>query len=159
MTGGGLKIVMEELSLHILDIVENSIDGGAKKVEIIVEEDSVKNRMMIEIRDDGRGMDEGTLGKVFDPFFTTRKVRKVGLGLPLLKQAAEAAGGGLNIESQPGQGSVVRASFQLDHIDRQPLGDMVQTLRLLVATHPEIRFIYKHRYEEEELCFDSQEEA
>ncbi len=148
---------MEELSLHILDIVENSLDGGAKKVEIIIEENSANNRMTIEIRDDGRGMDEATLAKVFDPFFTTRKVRKVGLGLPLLKQAAEAAGGELKVESQLGLGSVVRADFQLDHIDRQPLGDIIQTMRLLVATHPEIQFIYKHCYDGEELCFDSQE--
>ena len=151
-----MKIVMEELSLHILDIAENSIDSGAKKVEIIIEENSASNRMSIEIRDDGRGMDEATLARVFDPFFTTRKVRKIGLGLPLLKQAAEVAGGELKVESQLGWGTIIRAAFQLDHIDRQPLGDIVQTLRLLVATHPAIRFIYKHRYEDEELYFDSQ---
>jgi signal transduction histidine kinase len=110
--------------------------------------------MIIEINDDGCGMDEATLAKVLDPFFTSRKVRRVGLGLPLLKQAAEAAGGELRIESQPKLGTKVCATFQLNHIDRQPLGDIIQSLRLLIVTHPEIRFIFKHKIGEEEYYFD-----
>jgi signal transduction histidine kinase len=147
---------MEELSLHILDIVENSIAAGAETVEIYISEDTTKNLLTIEIKDNGRGMEEAMLAKVLDPFFTTKKVRRIGLGLPLLKQAAETACGELKIESKLGQGSIVQATFQLNHIDRQPLGDIAQTLRLLVITHPEIRFIYQHSYDEEKIYFDSQ---
>jgi signal transduction histidine kinase len=146
---------MEDLSLHILDIVENAIEAEARTIEIIVTENTVQNLLSIEINDDGKGMDEATLAKILNPFFTTKTVRRVGLGLPLLKQAAETAGGELKIESKPGQGSHVFASFQLNHIDRQPLGDIAKTLKLLLATHPELRFIYKHHYDDEELCFDS----
>lgn len=136
---------MDDLSLHILDVAENSIEAGARNIEIGIAEDLKADRLTIEIRDDGRGMDEATLKRVLDPFYTTRKVRRVGLGLSFLQHAAQLAQGNLSIQSQVGQGTTVRATFQHSHIDRKPLGDMAKTLITLVIGHPEIRFRYAHQ--------------
>jgi len=141
--------------LHILDIVENSIRAGAKDVEIRIVEDLKADRLEIEIRDDGAGMDQATLGKVLDPFFTTKSVRKVGLGLSLFREAARAAGGDMTVQSEPGKGTWVKATFQHSHVDRQPLGDMANTLRTLIVANPEVRFRYSHRKNGEEEGFDS----
>ena len=146
---------MEDLSLHILDIAENSIAAGAWTVEIRIVEDEERDRLVIEIIDDGRGMDVKTQQQALDPFFTTKEVRRVGLGLPLLKEAARAANGDLTIESKPGEGTRVTAIFQLSHIDLQPMGDMARTLETLVIGHPEVRFIYAHQREGQTLTFDS----
>jgi len=135
---------VDDLSLHILDIVENSIDAGAQNVEIRIREDTEQDLLKIEITDDGKGMDASTLEKALDPFFTTRKVRKVGLGLSLFREAARMANGDLAIESVKGEGTTVRATFQHSHIDRKPLGDMAKTLLILIIGHPEIRFRYEH---------------
>ena len=136
---------MDDLSLHILDVVENSIEAGARNIIIQIWEDLQTDRLTIEISDDGRGMDESTLRKVLDPFYTTRKVRRVGLGLSFLQHAAQLANGDLSIHSQVGQGTTVRATFQHSHIDRMPLGDMAKTLMTLIIGHPEIRFKYAHQ--------------
>lgn len=135
---------MEELALHILDIAENSIEAGARQVEIRVREDLPADRLVLEIRDDGAGMAEAVRQRAADPFFTTKGTRPVGLGLSLLEQAARAAGGGLSIESRPGAGTTVRAEFQHSHPDRQPLGDVAATLLVLAASHPEVEFCYEH---------------
>ncbi len=135
---------MLELSLHILDIAENSTRSGARTILVEIKEDPLANLLTLKISDDGAGMAEDTLKRVADPFFTTKTVRKVGLGLPLLKQAAEAAGGGMSVSSEMGKGTTVAASFMLDHLDRQPLGDMGQTMVTLVAGSPETNFIYRH---------------
>jgi len=102
---------MEDLSLHILDIAENSIAASAARIEIRIEEDKAKDLLTIEIKDDGKGMNEQTLKKALDPFFTTRTTRRVGLGLSLLTQAAKDTGGNLELNSAPGEGTAVRASF------------------------------------------------
>ena len=136
---------MDDLSLHILDVVENSIEADARNIIIQIWEDSKADKLTIEISDDGRGMDEATLQKVLDPFYTTRKVRRVGLGLSFLQQAAQLANGDLSIHSQVGQGTTVKATFQHSHIDRKPLGDMAKTLITLVIGHPNIRFRYAHQ--------------
>jgi len=146
---------MEDLSLHILDIVENSIDAGARKIQIEICEDVEKDLLSIEIRDNGRGMDEGTLKKALDPFFTTKTIRKVGLGLSLFREAARQANGDLWMQSKVGQGTKLRATFQHSHIDRKPLGDMAKTMTTLIIGHPEIRFVYRHRKDGGKFQFDT----
>ena len=135
---------MEELSLHILDIVENSIRAGADEVEIRINEDEATDLLEIEIKDNGTGMDQSTLGKALDPFFTTKSVRKYGLGLSLFREAAQSAGGDMLIQSEQGKGTRVKAVFQHSHIDRQPLGDMAGTIETLIVANPEVRFRYYH---------------
>jgi len=136
---------MEDLSLHILDLVENSIEAGASKVEVRLREDLKADRLTIEIDDNGKGMDDEMLKRALDPFFTTKKVRRVGLGLSLFQQAALAAGGDFAIQSKPGRGTKLKASFQLSHIDRKPLGDMTKTVITLIVGHPDVRLMYQHR--------------
>src|SRR4030042_1820663 len=114
---------MEDLSLHILDIAENSVAAQASKIEIRLSEDTKKDLLLLEVIDNGIGMDEGTQKKALDPFFTSKKVRRFGLGLSLLSESAKAANGHLSIRSKRGRGTRVRADFQYSHIDRKPLGD------------------------------------
>ena len=148
---------MEDLSLHILDIVENSIIAKASTIRIKVVEDMEKDLLTIEIRDNGQGMDEETVKKVLDPFFTTRTTRKVGLGLSLLGQAARESGGNIEIESEPGRGTRVEATFGYSHIDRKPLGNMEATLTTLIVGNPEVDFIYEHKKGELEYRLDTKE--
>jgi signal transduction histidine kinase len=148
---------MEDLSLHILDIAENSINGAARTIEIIIDEDRDKDLLTIEIKDDGKGMDKKTLKKALDPFFTTRKTRKVGLGLSLLAQAAEQSGGKMELSSMPRVGTTVRATFRMSHPDCKPMGDINETMRMLVAGHPEINFVYEHHKDNSIYRFDTRE--
>ena len=148
---------MEDISLHILDIVENSIVAKAKRIEIRVIEDIEENLFIVEIEDDGEGMDEATVKRVLDPFFTTRTTRKVGLGLPMLAQSAKESGGNIEISSQVGKGAKVKATFQYNHPDRRPLGDMKATLMTLISSHPEIDFVYEHKRGEEVLRLDTRD--
>ena len=135
---------MKELALHMLDIAQNSIAAGARRVALTVEESG--GRIRLEVADDGRGMDPAFLARVTDPFTTTRTTRKVGLGLPLLRLAAEQTGGGLEIRSAPGKGTTVTAAFFPGHIDCPPLGDMAATVALLVQGLPEgMDLVYAHR--------------
>ena len=136
---------MEDLSLHILDIVENSIAAGAKNISIKIIEEKKKDLLAVEITDNGRGMDKKTLKKVLDPFYTTRNTRKVGLGLPLLAQSAEESGGSIKIESEPRKKTTVKATFGYSHIDRKPLGDVGETLKVLIAGNPDIDFIFEYQ--------------
>lgn len=146
---------MEDLSLHILDIAENSIRAEASKIEIRVIEDIERDLLTIEIEDNGQGMDEETVKKVLDPFFTTKTTRKVGLGLPLLSQAARESGGDIEIESKVGKGTRVKATFRYSHIDCKPLGNMEATLRTLIVGNPEVDFIYEHKKGEQEYRVDT----
>ena len=138
---------MEDLSLHILDIVENSIAANAKRVEIRIVENVKKDLLSIEIKDDGKGLNKQTLKKVFDPFFTTRTTRRVGLGLSLLYQSARETGGDVKISSRIGKGTVVKAIFQYSHPDRKPLGNIDETMKVLHTGHPEIQFIFEYKKE------------
>ena len=131
---------MTELALHILDIANNSTRAGAENVSVSVSADTVKDTLTIIVSDDGCGMDKQLLARVTDPFATTRTTRKVGLGIPLFKQAAELTGGGLDIESRPGEGTTVKATFGLKHIDRVPLGKLGQTLATLIGGAPDTEF-------------------
>ena len=119
---------MRELSLHILDVLQNSLEAGATLVELVIEEDLAADQLVVTVQDNGRGMDEETLAQAIDPFYTTRKTRQVGLGIPLFQAAAERCNGSLRITSQVGKGTLLRAIFQHSHIDRAPLGDMTGTL-------------------------------
>jgi len=157
---GGRRIVteeMEDLSLHILDIVENSIMASAGRVEISIELDTAADLLTLEISDDGRGMDEQTLKKALDPFFTTRTTRRVGLGLALLAQAARESGGEMDVSSRPNEGTRVRATFRLSHPDCKPMGDIAETIQTLVLSHPEINFVFQQKTDGSIHRFDSRE--
>ncbi len=147
---------MEDLSLHILDIVENAIEAKAKKIGIRVMEEPKEDRLVIEIKDDGTGMDEKVSQKAIDPFFTTRTSRRVGLGLPLMAQAAREAGGGIEIESDLGKGTKVTVTFQYHHIDRKPLGSMIETMTTLLLGNPDLDISYTHRKEGRSYTLRSQ---
>jgi anti-sigma regulatory factor (Ser/Thr protein kinase) len=146
---------VQDFSLHILDLVENSITAGAKRIEIGIDEDSSRDLLTIEITDDGKGMSREMAGRVLDPFVTTRTTRKVGLGLPLFAQAARACNGGVHIESAPGRGTKLTGTFQASHIDRKPWGSMVETLIILVAGNPGISFYYHHRKDDRTYRLDT----
>jgi len=148
---------MLELALHILDIAENSVRAGAKTVFIDITEDRLRDRLEIEIRDDGAGMDEATLKKAMDPFYTSKKVRRVGLGLPLLKEAAIRAGGSFTIDSHEGSGTRVSVRFRLSHIDRQPLGDLTGAIMVLLAGNAGVDFVCRHECEGNVFTLDTRE--
>jgi len=135
---------MEDLSLHILDIAENSLRAGAQNVDIRLIEDKSSNRLILEIEDDGKGMDAETLKQAANPFFTTKENRKYGLGLSLLAQASEQAGGKVKIEVKPDRGVRIVATFDNDHIDRKPIGNIDKTMRILQASHPDVEFSFEH---------------
>lgn len=141
---------MRELSLHILDIAQNSIAAKATEIEIRLTVSNVEDRLEIEIEDNGSGMTEEMAERVLDPFVTTRTTRKVGLGLPLFKAAAEQCEGDLTIESEPGKGTLVKVSFRFSHIDRVPLGNIVSTVVTLIQGNPDTDFLYLHRYDDQE---------
>ncbi|MBC8357522.1 MAG: ATP-binding protein [Candidatus Aminicenantes bacterium] len=146
---------MEDLSLHILDIVENSVAASADKIEIRISEDKKRDLLSIEIIDNGVGMDEETVKKALDPFFTTKTVRRFGFGLSLLSEAAKAANGHFSIKSKKGDGTRIKADFQYSHIDRKPLGDIGQTIITLVIGNPDIDLIYVHKKNSHKYNFDT----
>ena len=135
---------MREIALHLLDLAENSVSAGAKKIIISVCEDLRADQLTTCIEDDGRGMDAETVRKVTDPFYTSRTTRKVGLGIPLFKEAAEECNGELAITSTPGLGTRIEVSFQYSHIDRMPLGNLSATFLGLIVGHPETHWIFRY---------------
>jgi anti-sigma regulatory factor (Ser/Thr protein kinase) len=135
---------MRELALHILDVVENALEAGARTVELTVVEACDADRLTIIVRDDGRGMDAETVSRVRDPFYTTRTTRHVGLGIPLLDAAATRCAGRLEIQSSPGKGTTLTATFQHSHIDRAPLGDMPGTLMGILLREQAFDLKYAH---------------
>lgn len=148
---------MRELSLNILDIAQNSLSAGAALVSLAVEEDSRADSLVLTVEDNGCGMDADTLQRVRDPFYTTRTTRKVGMGIPLFRMAAEMTGGALDIWSEPGKGTAVTASFGLSHIDRMPLGDMVGTVTALIRLNPHVDFVYRHTVDGRTFQMDTRE--
>lgn len=138
--------MMTEISLNILDVAENSTRAGATLVAIKVLADTAFDKLTVVIADDGCGMTPEQVSHVTDPFYTTRKTRKVGLGIPFFKYAAESTGGSFIIESKPGAGTCVTAVFGLSHIDRMPLGDINSTVETLITCHPDIDFLYTYGY-------------
>lgn len=151
---------MKELSLNILDITENSVKAGATLTEIVIEETDTALKLVI--KDDGCGMSAETVKSVIDPFYTTRTTRKVGLGIPLLKLAAEQTGGSLEIVSEARSedgchGTVVTASFFKNSIDFTPLGDVVSTITTLIQGHPDTDFLFRHKAKGGEVSLDTRE--
>lgn len=144
---------MRELSLHILDIAENSVKAGASLITVTVNAED--GRLKIEIDDNGKGMSREFLDKVCDPFTTSRQTRKVGLGIPLFKLAAETAGGSFKIESAEGKGTKVTAEFEINHIDRAPLGDLTSTI--ITQLSNEIDYVWIYRVDGREFVFDTRE--
>ena len=148
---------MRELSMHILDLAQNSIAAGASRIEIDVEADTVRDSLTIAIKDNGRGMDPEFVAQVKDPFTTTRTTRRVGLGIPMMAEAARACDGGMDVISEPGKGTTLTARFKLSHIDRAPLGDMAATLVSLIAANPDIEFKYAHTVNGGTFTVDTEE--
>ncbi|MPQ47357.1 ATP-binding protein [Marinifilum sp. N1E240] len=148
---------MKDLSMHIMDIIQNSVRAEASLVELEIKESLKDDLFSISIKDDGFGMSEELLAKVTDPFFTTRTTRKVGLGLSLLKQNAEQTGGKMELSSVEGEGTCLKAVFSHSHLDRPSLGDIAGTMVLLVGANPEMDFLYQHITDEGEYVFDTKE--
>lgn len=148
---------MKDLAMHIMDILQNSTRAGATEITLDVIEDADKDTLTLRFIDNGCGMDQETLSKVLNPFFTTRTTRKVGLGLSLLKQNAEQTGGFLDIKSQVGKGTTVTAVFGLTNIDRPPMGDLAGGFVLTASAYPNIRFILNYQRKDLDYRFDTQE--
>ena len=148
---------MKDLSMHIMDILQNSTRAGATEVTLEVLENAAADTLTIRFIDNGCGMDAETVQKVINPFFTTRTTRKVGLGLPLLKQNTEQTGGSLDIQSEKGKGTTVTAVFGRSHLDRPPMGDLAGTVVLTASAYPDIRFIFHYHNGETDYVFDTVE--
>ena len=148
---------MRELSMHVLDLAQNSIAAGATLIEIDVIADTSADRLTIAIRDNGRGMTPEFVAKVQDPFTTTRTTRRVGLGIPMFAEAARECDGELLIGSKPGNGTTVEATFRLSHIDRAPLGDIASTLVALIAGNPDIDVVYRQKLDNGGFVLDTRE--
>ena len=148
---------MNELSLNALDIAQNSIVAEATLVEIDVEENSSSDLITLRVKDNGKGMSEDFLKAVEDPFITTRTTRKIGLGISFLKEAAEMTGGSIELKSELGVGTTVTAYFVMSHIDRQPIGNLTETIITLVTLNTEIDFMIRYKVNENEFVFSTQE--
>jgi anti-sigma regulatory factor (Ser/Thr protein kinase) len=148
---------MEELSLHLLDLVENAIRADADFIKLDITEEPDKDVLFMKVEDNGKGMEPELAAKASDPFYTTRTTRRVGLGLSLLKANAQACDGDLTLESEPSKGTKVKVWFTLSHLDRQPLGDWPATIAGLILTQQEVDFIYTHRIGDEEFELDTRE--
>lgn len=146
---------MKDLSLHILDIAQNSITAGARRLDLELAEEN--GQITLTVTDDGRGMAPELLARVCDPFTTTRTTRKMGLGIPLLRMSAEMTGGSLSIESTLGAGTRLRAVFDGTHIDCPPLGDLPGTVSLLIQGAPDLRIVYTHSRDGQAFTLDTQE--
>jgi hypothetical protein len=134
--------MMEEICAHIMDITANALTAGAKHILISIEEDDERNFLTTRFKDDGKGMDEEMVRRVTDPFFSTKKGKKVGLGIPLLKGTAETCGGQFSLTSKPGEGVDIIASFALNHPDLPPLGNLKDTIMVLIASNPDVDFSF-----------------
>ena len=147
--------MMRELADNILDIAQNSISAGASLVEIEINVNHERDEIEFVFKDDGCGMSEEMVKTVAEPFTTTRKTRKVGLGLPLLKQTARMTGGDFAIASKPGEGTTVTVSFGLGNIDRPPMGDVAGAFFSLVLLNPQIDFLFAYDYDGKRFAFDT----
>lgn len=148
---------MQELSMNILDVAENSVRAGACLVEITVDERPQADLLSVTVSDNGCGMTPEQVKNVIDPFYTTRSTRKVGLGVPFFKMAAELTGGKLEIQSTVGKGTILKADFIRSSIDLMPLGDINETISTLIHCNPNIDFFYTRRFESAEMTLDTRE--
>mgnify|MGYP000709565422 CR=1 FL=1 len=147
--------MLPEISLNILDISENSVSAKATEIKIVICVNTQQNQLMVQITDNGKGMDAETLNRVTDPFYTTRTTRKVGLGIPFFKQEAECTGGSFSISSVPGKGTQITAVFCTDSIDCMPLGNLNETVYSLIVMHPDIDFYYQYQVNGAEFHLDT----
>ncbi|XMB86870.1 ATP-binding protein [Mycoplasmatota bacterium WC44] len=148
---------MNELSLHILDIAQNSITANASVIEIEVNEDIVNNELYIKISDDGIGMSSDVLENVRNPFYTSRTTRKVGLGISLFELSCIQSNGDFQLESQVNVGTKLTAKYEYNNIDRAPLGNIVDTIYLLSINESDVNIIYKHIYNQKQFVFNTNE--
>ncbi len=148
---------MKDLSLHIMDIVQNSVSARAKRIETAIAADVKNDCLKITVSDNGAGMDADLLSRVTSPFATTRTTRKVGLGLPLFKESSEMAGGEFRISSVKNEGTQVSASFKISHIDRLPLGDVAETMAGVIMAYPQIQWVLVLSNDSEEFRLDTDE--
>lgn len=149
--------MLTELSLNVLDIAENSTRARASLITIGITVNVEHDLLTISIEDNGCGMTEEQLAQISDPFFTSRTTRKVGLGIPFFKYAAEITGGTISIQSELDIGTVVTAHFVLSHIDRMPMGDISSTIHNLIVYHPECDFLYHYHYNHDSFTLDTRE--
>ena len=149
--------MIDELCSHILDVAVNSITAGSRNIGVTINEDHERSLLTIIISDDGKGMDAGMIEKVQDPFFSTKEGRKVGLGIPLLKETAEETGGTFHMESAPGKGVKIKATFDLNHPDLPVLGNLKDTIFVLVVSNPDVDFIFRYVSEKNKFYFNTKE--
>lgn len=148
---------MEDLSLHILDVAENSIAAGARNIRITIAKDVSRDLLRIEVADDGKGMQPEELKMAANPSYTTKPDHKKGLGLSLLKEAATESNGRMEITSSPGQGTTVTAMFQASHPNCKPLGNMTDTIVALVTACEDVDVVYVHVWEGRKVVFDTKD--
>jgi anti-sigma regulatory factor (Ser/Thr protein kinase) len=148
---------MRDLSLHLMDIIQNSISAGASEITVSAYADINNDMLTLSVEDNGSGMDVEVLKHVTDPFSTTRTTRKVGLGIPLLKASATRAEGDVDIISEKGKGTLITATFKSSHIDRLPLGDIAETMAGVIMAEPDIRWKLVLKAGKDEFLFDSYE--
>lgn len=146
--------MMREISLHILDIIENSITARANKIKLTIEENIERDYLKVKIVDNGCGMDKDEVKMSTDPFYTKRQIRRVGLGISLFKTSAENCNGYLKISSKKRFGTKVEVFYQYSHIDRQPLGDISSTLVTAILGHEDLSLYYKHIRNDKSFVFD-----
>lgn len=145
---------MREISLHLMDIIQNSIDAGASLIIINMDISTLNNRLMLSVEDNGCGIEPKMIEKIKDPFVTSRKTRKVGLGISLFEAACIRCGGNLTIDSLKNLGTKVAAVMEYNHIDRAPIGRIEDTIVSFIMVSG-IEIVYKHRFNLNEFIFDS----
>lgn len=148
---------MQDLSLHVLDIVQNSLRAGAMEIRILIDENLQDDTFTIIVKDNGKGMTQEMVENVKDPFVTTRRLRRVGLGIPLFSDLCKACEGDLEIKSIPKEGTTIKAVMRYNHIDRIPLGDMAATLVILIGANPKVIYYYEHIYQQKHFLLSTQE--
>ena len=149
--------MMDEIASHIMEIVANSLTARAKNISVVIEKCVDGPLLILDIKDDGVGMDNEMAMKVQDPFFSTKTGRKVGLGIPLLKGTAETTGGAFSLASEPGRGTQIRATFDAGHPDLPPLGNLKDTILVLAVGNPEVNFLFRYKNSVKEFILDTAE--
>ena len=148
---------MNDLSLHIIDIIQNSLSAGASLIGLTVDEQPAAGRLTVTIKDDGQGMEAAQVDRLSDPFFTSRTTRRVGMGIPLYTQSARQAGGDVTVSSTPGEGTTVEAWFDMNNIDLPPMGDIPGAVVLMASANPGTEFVFEYIYAGESYVFDTRQ--
>jgi len=148
---------MIDISMHIMDLVQNSIRANAQAVTLVFDEKSVEDRLYIYLKDDGDGMDEVSLKRAQEPFYTSRTTRRVGLGIPMIKMTSEQSNGWCKIKSDKGKGTELEIVFCTNNVDCLPLGDLPAYLSLILSANPELQFSFKYMLDEHRFEFSTDE--